>query len=146
MANNNLNIILLIPFLSTFMITLNIYNGDLNKIISGKKLLRENTEYMLWFLIPFLYYITAYKPYQHPFVFGVLILGILSNLYWNKSYPWTNDSDRIMLGVKDHQWTNKKTIDEIYTINNPRHRTEYYGTQFVLCSMLFTLIVNKNLT
>ena len=38
MANNNLNIILLIPFLSTFMITLNIYNGDLNKIISWKKL------------------------------------------------------------------------------------------------------------
>ena len=134
---------LFVSFISTFLITLNIYNGDLIKLLSKKDIVSENIEYMLWFLGPLLYLLFNYKLSEYPLEYFVLILGVLVNVYWNRYSPWSNDTDRTMLAVKDKTWENDKKLTNIYVVNNPRHRTEFYGTQFVLCSMLFLILVRR---
>ena len=98
---------------------------------------------ILWFLGPLLYLLFNYELSEYPLEYSVLILGVLVNVYWTRYSPWSNDTDRTMLAVKDKTWENEKKITDIYVVNNPRQRIEFYGTQFVLCSMLFLILVRR---
>ena len=104
---------LFVSFISTFLITLNIYNGDLIKLLSKKDIVSENIEYMLWFLGPLLYLLFNYELSEYPLEYFVLILGVLVNVYWNRYSPWSNDTDRTMLAVKDKTWENEKKLTDV---------------------------------
>lgn len=105
-------VFLFFPFVSTLMVVLNVYNGDILGIES-------NIEYILWY-IPLLIYIVFFNKDTIKNTIPELSLslfGIIFNFYW--IYAWKHD---------------KKT--------NYRHRTEYYDTQCLLCAMSYTLLVN----
>ena len=108
-------VFLTLPFVSTLMIVLNVYNGDILNI-------EENTEYMLWY-IPLLVYISFLKICLDIKLktllpeLSIAFFGIVINIYW--IYAWKNDS---------------KT--------NFRHRTEYYDSQCLLCSFCFVVLLN----
>lgn len=67
------------PFVSTYMIVLNIYNGDILGV-------HENIEYALWYSIPFI--CNVYEDYKtrnyNDFIldYNLLLIGIISNMYW----------------------------------------------------------------
>ena len=109
-------LLLFIPFVSSLMIVINIYNGDILGI-------RENEEYMLWY-IPLLTYIlflivTKREKLKNIIPeFSIAFFGVSLNIYW--IYAWEYD---------------KKT--------NFRHRTEYYDTQCLLCAMTYFVLLNK---
>ena len=109
---------LILPFVANFCITLNVYNGDILQI-------DENLEYLLWFLVPLiiniLYDIFFYpslkrEPLVYKTCYIIWILGIISNVYWYYFSPF-------------------KIKDSI------RHRTEYYATHSLLCSLLYVHII-----
>lgn len=109
-------LLLSLPFVSSLMIVINIYNGDILGI-------RENEEYMLWY-IPLLTYIlfllfTQKEQFKNIIPeFSIAFFGVSLNIYW--IYAWEYD---------------KKT--------NFRHRTEYYDTQCLLCAMTYFVLMNK---
>ena len=107
---------LLFPLLSTYMIVLNIYNGDILSI-------HANLEFMLLYIAPLTvnlymdYKNNEYKKYINEYI--LYILGIFSNIYWYKLAS--------------------------YEINfNDRHRTEFYDTQCLLCSISFYTINERS--
>lgn len=99
---------LYIPFISNFLIVLNIYNGDLIGI-------DENIEYMFWFILPLSinisYDIFTKNKNIYFSSYFIWILGILCNIYWYYFSP--------------------------FKIGGIRHRTEYYDTRCLLTSMLY---------
>ena len=104
------------PFISTYLITLNVYNGDIFKI-------PENLEYMTWYIIPLLINSTIDIKNKNNIKIYILdynlyILGIISNLYWYHSSPFRIDRDI-------------------------RHRTEYYDTQCLLCALNYYTLVER---
>lgn len=114
--------ILIIQFLVSLAIVLNIYNGDILGISS-------NLEYLLWYIPPLIYFIFhSLNHYLNPdtiFKYKVwlefsseillCILGISCNIYWH--FAWIKDA---------------KT--------NYRHRTEYYDTQCLFCGILYVIL------
>ena len=101
--------ILILPFISSLAIVLNLYNGDILGIPC-------NFEYLLWYIPSFIAFIVNYeKKYLCELL--VCIFAIVSNIYWH--YAWIHDA---------------KT--------NYRHRTEYYDTQTLLSSFLFTILLS----
>jgi hypothetical protein len=92
---------LFLPFFSTLMIVLNVYNGDVTGMPSS-------LEYMLWYIPSLLIGLKTVKLYM----LHVPILGLALNIFWHYESPWNSN----------------KLI---------RHRTEYYDTQCLLCSMLY---------
>ena len=110
---------LCIPMFINFLIVLNIYNGDVLGI-------DENIEYSLWFILPmFINIVFDLSTYTYISLVGMYILyssyfpwtiGIISNMYWYVYYPWKSEPD-------------------------PRHRTEFYDTKILLCSMLYTQLL-----
>ena len=107
-------LLLLIPFIETTLFVLNVYNGDILGI-------NENIEYMIYYLVPLcvLFGISIVNStlssdlILYFFEYLVLLLGIVFNIFWK--YEWKQD----------------------------RHRTEFYDTQCLLGSMLFTVIVKQ---
>ena len=104
------------PFISTYCIVLNLYNGD----IIGTQ---ENLEYGLWYLIPLIsnLYIDCKNKVNFDEYFldyNLLIMGILNNIYWYYVDPLANPNDK-------------------------RHRTEYYDTQCLLCMISYYTMVER---
>jgi len=109
----------LCPFLSTYLIILNVYNGDVLGIDT-------DLEYLLWYLVPVLisgsyegYHLV--KPSTNPSplprvvkgsVYTAWMFGLISNLYW---YYWS----------------------PFKIPGSSRHRTEYYDTQVFLSQLLY---------
>ena len=107
-------ICLILPFCSTLMIVFNVYNGDILGI-------NENLEYMLWYIPISLS--TIYNKICKNIVLkfllpelSLIILGVSINIYW--SYAWDNDST-----------------------TNFRHRTEYYDSQCLMCSINYSVLL-----
>lgn len=109
-------LLLCVPFVSSLMIVINIYNGDILGI-------KENKEYMLWYipLLTYILFLLVTKKEQFKNIipeFSIAFFGISLNIYW--IYAWEYD---------------KKT--------NFRHRTEYYDTQCLLCAMTYFVLLHK---
>jgi hypothetical protein len=114
--------VLTIPFIGSIAIVLNLYNGDILGISC-------NFEYILWYIFPLIYFIFHtlrhyYKSHynnkwekiiEFSLEMIVCLLAIIFNVYWH--YAWIKDA---------------KT--------NYRHRTEYYDTQCLLSSMLYSIL------
>lgn len=132
---------MLIPCLNNYLITLNVYNGDLfGHYIKGVAI-PEDIEYMLWFAIPFvanvlfdLVYVATDGERSYANVplllrklyiscYFVWIIGIGTNLYWHYFSPWKIDPP-------PH-----------------RHRTEYYDSRALLAGMTYThlLLFEENI-
>ena len=109
-------ILLLLPFFSTLFIVMNIYNGDILGIT-------ENIEYLLWY-IPLIIFIVHrlikddIKEFKLIPELILSLLAIIINVYW--IYAWRNDQS-----------------------TNFRHRTEYYDSQCLLCSLTFSILLNN---
>lgn len=71
---------LFLPFFSTLMIVLNVYNGDILDISS-------TLEYMLWYIPSLLLGLKTVKLYN----LHVIILGIAANIFWYFESPWNRD-------------------------------------------------------
>lgn len=113
---------LTIPWIGSVSIVLNLYNGDILGISS-------NLEYLLWYIPPLIYFIVhCTRHYYQTMIdnkwekfrefaleIGVCFLGIILNVYWH--YAWIHD---------------KKS--------NYRHRTEFYDTQTLLCSIMYSIL------
>ena len=114
--------VLTIPFIGSLAVVLNLYNGDILGISC-------NFEYLLWYIPPLLYFLKHclqhYLNLNHPNRWDkfaeysleliVCFLGIFFNVYWH--YAWLHDAK-----------------------SNYRHRTEYYDTQALLSSMLYSIL------
>ena len=117
--------VLTIPWIGSLAIVLNVYNGDILGISC-------NFEYLLWYIPPLIYFMAiSARHYNKVNVIHkwekfvefsceifLCILAISCNIYWH--YAWIKDA---------------KT--------NYRHRTEYYDTQCLLCSMLYTILYSQ---
>ena len=124
-----------IPCLNNYLITLNVYNGDLLGHYIKNVELEEDFEYMIWFVIPLVIniifdlvhtYGLARNSYDlvpqllkklYISCYFVWIIGIGTNLYWYYFSPWKLDPP-------PH-----------------RHRTEYYDSRALLCAMSYTQLL-----
>ena len=112
---NSLLVGSIIPLCSTYMIILNVYNGDILGI-------DNNLEYLLWYILPVVWcsgqYLgegtggTQISPICWGLVYLAWVLGIVSNLYWYYQTPFRES-------------------------RSLRHRTEYYDTQVFLSHLLY---------
>lgn len=114
--------VLTIPWIGSVCIVLNLYNGDILGIPC-------NFEYLLWYIPPLIYFIVhSVRHYRNIGIInkwekfiefaleiGVCFLGIIMNVYWH--YAWIHDEK-----------------------SNYRHRTEYYDTQSLLCSIMYSIL------
>ena len=78
-------IFLLLPFISTLMIVLNVYNGDVLGI-------DNNLEYIIWYIPSLIYYI--YKEGVIPGLYNshIALLGIILNTFWYFESPYKTAS------------------------------------------------------
>ena len=72
---------LYLPFFSTLMIVLNVYNGDIIGIDS-------NIEYLLWYLPPIILYITKKGLIKTLRNLHICLLVIILNLFWYYESPF----------------------------------------------------------
>ena len=128
---------LFIPFISIFMVCINVYNGNLINSIFQYNILDASIEYMLWFLFPLVYLLIKYEFKNISLECGVLFLCMLTNIYWSIFNPWNNDTERYLLGVSN------KNKNNTFIVNRPRHRTEFYCSKVLLGSMLFVLLLRR---
>lgn len=125
---------LFIPFVSIFMVCINVYNGNLINSIFQYHIFDMSIEYMLWFLLPLMYLLVKYDFKIISLECYVLFLCVLTNIYWYIYNPWNNDTERYLLGIN-----NNDTI----IVNRPRHRTEFYCSKVLLGSILFVLLLRR---
>ena len=130
------NKILFIPNLVEYLITLNLYNGD----ITG---LPNNIEYSIWYFVPLLFNIFS-KRYDLTSNL-VMALGGLTNIYWYYANPWNKDSNRYLISYNNENYLGQDDFfNNISIVKRPRHRTEFYISHGVLASYLFSIIIKSN--
>ena len=110
-----ITLVSLIPLITSTLIILNVYNGDIFSI-------NPNIEYLLWYIIPLIKILHESLKNKNTLLYIpdilVYMCGIIFNIYW--SIMWERDRK-----------------------HNFRHRTEYYDTQTFLGTMLFVITLKN---
>jgi hypothetical protein len=123
---------IMLLFIMELLIVLNIYNGELTP-------LSESIEYIMYYLVASVYIsmIKTASTNSNKLIKIILVIGLLTNLWWYFRNPWEVDSDRHIVASK----TPNNITDNTYIVNRPRHRTEFYCSHTLLAAILFVVMV-----